>query len=104
MATRIPGHLVARLDTLKAHVRHLARDLGLEDTFFEELAVLDRNAERAVEAGSTEMVQDALAEARALARGLADAEQVVARVAEHGRVPAAELSSTLIMTDQHDPV
>ena len=102
MADRIPGHLVARLDTLKAHVRHLARDRGLEDTFFGELAVLDSNAAQALEAHSTEMVQDALAEARALARKLAQTEQVVARLAEHGHVPAVELSSTLLMPDQHD--
>jgi hypothetical protein len=103
MANRIPGHLVARLDTLTAHVRHLARDRGLEGTFLRELEVLDRSAERALEAGSTEMVQNVLAEVRALARRLAEAEQAVARVAEHGRVPASELSSTLIMPDRHDP-
>ncbi len=102
MATRIPGHLVARLDTLTAHVRHLARDRGLEDTFFGELALLDRNAARALEARSTEMVQEALAEARALARKLAETEQVVARLAEHGHVPATELSSTLLVPDHHD--
>ena len=102
MAPRVPDVLVARLHTLKAHVRHLARDRGLEDAFFGELAVLDQRARAALEAGSKERVEGALAEARALARRLAEAQQVVARVAEHGRVPAVELSSTLLVPDGHD--
>ena len=97
MVTRAPDYLVARLQTLKAHVRHLARDRGLEDAFIGELALLESRAQEALGARSKELVEGALAETRALARRLAGTQRDVARFAEHGRISADELTSVLLM-------
>ncbi|MEJ2289533.1 MAG: hypothetical protein P8Y02_13005 [Deinococcales bacterium] len=82
---------------MKAHVRHVARDRGLEDAFFGELALLDSRSQEALGTRSKELVEGALAETRALARRLAETQRDVARFAEHGRISADELTSTLLM-------
>lgn len=96
MTTRAPDYLVARLKTVSAHVRHLARERGLQDAFLGELALFDSSVRRALEAASVKAVEAALQEARALALRLAGTRTVLDRLAEFGQVPAREGPSTLL--------
>lgn len=78
-------------------MRHLARDRGLEDAFIGELALLDASVHEALAERSKERIEGVLAEVRALARRLAATQHDVARFAEHGRISADEVISTLLM-------
>ncbi|HKI55878.1 MAG TPA: hypothetical protein VKB31_01895 [Trueperaceae bacterium] len=95
MPDRSPAHLVARLKVLKAHVRHLARDRGLEADFEAELSVMERHADLAVRSDARAMVEAAIEEVRSLARRLAAARSEAVRLGDPRGFPATERAATL---------
>lgn len=82
MPSNCPSHLLARLQTLHAHVLHLAERLEQEQAFEEELVMASENVRRALTARSRILVQTTILEHRELAQHLHQAAKARQRPSE----------------------